>query len=378
MRITIITSPFSFLPPQGIGAIEKRWFYVGHEFAEQGHDVTFIHKRSNPPPERGLPNVHFRGIPGFGRTGFRAADIVLDLFYSLRAIWVLQETDILILNTFWTPLLCLFARRKYRRSVYNVARMPKGQYRFFGHVDRLACVSKAVAEELIRQTPQRAPLVRVINNPINTGAFRFQQPADPASRVNICFTGRLHPEKGLSLLVQSYALLKRRFPELSLTLVGASSIHDGGGGEAFLDQLRKLVGDCPIEWVSPVSDPYALADVIARCDIFCYPSISERGESFGVAPLEAMATGRPVVVSALECFREFIRHDHTGLVFDHRGATPHLALAHELERLIIDPELRHLLGRQGSALAHSHFSVQAIAAQYLDDFGSLLAAPDHA
>lgn len=382
MRITIITSPFNFLPPQGIGAIEKRWFYVGHEFAKTGHDVTFIHKRSSLRPENGLHNVHFRGIPGFRRTGVRAADVLLDFFYSLRALWALQKTDVLILNTFWTPLLCFLARRRCRCSVYNVARMPKGQYGVFGHVDRLSCVSKAVADVLIQQTPRRATQVRVINNPINTDAFRYQQPTDNASGVNICYAGRLHPEKGLPLLVRAYAILKGQYAGLSLTLVGASSVHDGGGGEGFLDQLRKIAGDCPIEWVSPISDPYALADVIGRCDIFCYPSISEQGESFGVAPLEAMATGRPVVVSALECFREFIQHGQEGLVFDHRGPAPHLALAREIERLVVDPELRDRLGRQGSVLAHSQFGVQAIAAQYLADFDSLLAtrknAPTHA
>ena len=51
--------------------------------------------------------------------------------------------------------------------------------------------------------------------------------------------------------------------------------------------------------------------------MFVYPSLADKGESFGLAPLEAMANGCPVLVSGLGCFRDFMKNERTGFVFDH-------------------------------------------------------------
>lgn len=372
MRITIVTSPFSCLPPTGIGAIEKRWFYVAREFADAGHSVTFVCKDDQIARDGQHPGFAFRAIRGYRRTGSKLKDVLLDFAYSLKAILASPRTDILVCNTFWSPFLCLLMPWKYGRVVYNVARMPKGQYRFFRHIDRLSCVSHAVAEELLRQSPARVAQVRVISNPINSEAFRYRPPPPESTRVNITYTGRVHPEKGLRLLVRAYGLLRRRHPGLTLTIVGATSVADGGGGEDYVADLQAIAGSHPFEWVPAISDPVRLAEWLGRADIYCYPSVAEAGESFGVAPLEAMAVGRPVVVSALDCFRDFIVDEETGLVFDHRGADPHISLATKLERLIGDAKLRQQLGQRASAIVHQRFSAAAIARRYLADFERLL------
>lgn len=56
-----------------------------------------------------------------------------------------------------------------------------------------------------------------------------------------------------------------------------------------------------------------------KCDIYCYPSLADKGETFGVAPLEAMGLGIPTVVSALECFSDFLKDKESGLIFDHHS-----------------------------------------------------------
>ena len=47
MKITIITSPFSWLPPNGFGAVERRWYQIGQEIGKRGHSITFISKKPN-------------------------------------------------------------------------------------------------------------------------------------------------------------------------------------------------------------------------------------------------------------------------------------------------------------------------------------------
>jgi glycosyltransferase involved in cell wall biosynthesis len=372
MRLTIITSPFSCLPPTGVGAVEKIWASMGEEFARQGHKVVIVCKDDADSTSVHSGKTTRIGLSGFARTGTICHDLILDFLYSFRALWRLETCDVLILNTFWTPFLCGFFKYKYNRIVYSVNRTPKGQFRFLKSIHRLACVSEAIKKELLRQSPARRSQVKVIGNPIDSVTFRFREPVSQDHDLRICYTGRVHPEKGLDILVKAFVTLRNRHPELVLTIVGPTSIADGGGGPAYVDHLNGLADGCEIDWVGPIASPTRLAEQISVCDIYCYPSVAESGEAFGVAPLEAMAVGRPVVVSALECFADFIEHEQTGLVFNHRSAVPEAALTENLERLISESHLRERLARQGSKVAHKHFSVETISQQYLEDFKSLL------
>ncbi len=91
------------------------------------------------------------------------------------------------------------------------------------------------------------------------------------------------------------------------------------------------------------------AEVVAHlhaCDVFVLPSVS-RQETFGVAQLEAMACGRPVVSTNLETGVPWVNQDGvTGLVVAPADAA---ALAVALTRLVDDPALRARLGSAGKA-----------------------------
>jgi glycosyltransferase involved in cell wall biosynthesis len=96
----------------------------------------------------------------------------------------------------------------------------------------------------------------------------------------------------------------------------------------------------------PEFDPPELAQRYAAMDIFCYPSLAERGETFGVSVAEAMAAGAAPVVSNLACFNELVRDGETGLIFDHRGSGAEERLAHALARLLSDSALRGTIAQR--------------------------------
>jgi len=295
------------------------------------------------------------------------------------------------MNTFFTPLLSPLFRRKFKVTVYNVARYPKGQLKWYTGVDRFCCVSQAVAKAAIEQAPQLADRIKVINNPVDTASFRCRCVCGEPENVRaVCsasrsadvgvsregyvigYAGRIHPEKGLDLLVKAYALLFPKDRHLRLRLIGPRTVAQGGGGEAYVATLERLAGNCPIEWVDPIADAKKLADEIGKCDIFCYPSVAERGETFGVAPLEAMAVGCATIVSALDCFQDFVQDGVTGLVFDHRSTRPVEALADKIDFILKHGEIRDRIAREGSKMAHERFSTERIAGEYLADFAELM------
>jgi glycosyltransferase involved in cell wall biosynthesis len=85
-----------------------------------------------------------------------------------------------------------------------------------------------------------------------------------------------------------------------------------------------------------------------------------------------MACGRATIVSALECFQDFVTDGETGLVFNHRAVNASALLAEKIEKLILDKELRRRLGLMGSKTARESFSTATIAQVYLADFCELL------
>lgn len=372
MEISIITSPFGCLPPSGIGAVERVWYNLALVMAQIGHHVTFYCKRPKDRPMPDVKNIRIVYLKGYDRSGSLLKDICSDLVYSVKAIFMMQQCDALVLNTFWSPLICLFQKYKYQISIYNVARYPKQQFKYFKYIDRLACVSTAVGKALLIQSPRRTHQVKVIFNPVDVSAFAYRPVAHNGSAFSLCYTGRIHPEKGLDILVQSFAMLRKRYPDIRLSLVGAQTVNLGGGGCEYCDRLNKLAEGALINWVDPISDASQLASEIAKCDIYCYPSVAEYGETFGVAPLEAMAVGRATIVSSLECFTDFVEDGVTGLVFDHQSVDPVEQLASKIEYLITHPDAREAIARAGSRVAHDRFRTERIAQEYLDDFESLL------
>ena len=130
--------------------------------------------------------------------------------------------------------------------------------------------------------------------------------------------------------------------------------------------------------MDPISDASELAKELRTCDVYCYPSIAEQGETFGVAPLEAMAVGCATVVSALECFQDFVDDGVSALVFNHRVDNPAEQLAERIEYFLTNPDSREKVATEGSRVAHTKFSNDHIAKQYLADFHSLLSDKKYA
>jgi glycosyltransferase involved in cell wall biosynthesis len=111
----------------------------------------------------------------------------------------------------------------------------------------------------------------------------------------------------------------------------------------------------------------ALAKIYDEADVFVYPSVAETGESFGIAPVEAMARGVVPVVSDLAVFREYLVSGVNGMVFDHRSGGAAENLAKVLRELIADAEERERMGVAARQTAE-RFSPAAIADKYLQLF----------
>jgi glycosyltransferase involved in cell wall biosynthesis len=356
--------------------VERVWGDLARHFARMGHRVTVLSRAFEGLPAQELKD----GVQTFRLTNWKQGrnvkiDLLKDVCFSTRMFLRCPRADIVVTNAFWLPAMLSLLKPGAGRISMNVQRVPKGQMWLYRRVHRLSAVSKAIADAIIAERPDMAAQVRIIPNPIDLGFFK--PPADrlftptPGRSRTICFTGRIHPEKGIHVLVEAFRTLRAEFPDLALRLIGPSAIDRGGGGDDYLAKLRALAGDAPVEILPPIYDRAQLAAALQSASYYCYPTLAEQGEAQPVAPMEAMATGLAPVVSDIPQFRDYLTPGVNGETFDHRSSDLAANLAASLRRLIADPARAQAFGNAAARDAQ-RFGYEQVAAQYIADFRELL------
>ncbi|NLU71817.1 MSMEG_0565 family glycosyltransferase [Streptomyces sp. HNM0575] len=225
------------------------------------------------------------------------------------------------------------------------------------------CVSRAVADELADGWGIEA---EVIPNGVYHERFAA---TDPAARANwrerlgryVLTVGGIEPRKGSLDLLEAYALLQERLPGLRLVIAGGETLFDYRDYRARWQERAAQLGVEPVV-LGAVPDG-ELPPLVAAADAFAFPSTKE---GFGLAAMEALSAGVPLVVRDLPVLREVFG---SAARF---GATAH-ELADELAAAMAAPDP----GRRaaGHALAARHTWPSA-AARHLAFYGELLGEPD--
>ena len=171
-------------------------------------------------------------------------------------------------------------------------------------------------------------------------------------RFVVLTVGGIEPRKGSITLLEAFARLRARVaPALDplLVIAGGATLFDYRDELQRFTQRRDALGldDRDVRTLGPQSER-ELECLLAAADVFAFPS---RKEGFGLAALEALACGLPLVCSDLPVFRTFLR-DGDSAVMAAVGDVE--ALAEALELVATDSALRERLRRGGEAVARAH------------------------
>lgn len=347
LRIAVVNAARNY------GGQEAMAVLLANELGDRGHDVLFL-----------------------CRPVFPALD---DLSAQVRVEPVLDGVD-------WSPLGIVRTRRALRRHATEVvlattnkdmrsavpaawslaipvvvrramARPLKGSshYRFlYGRLPRhIVANSHATRRIMLDSAPWlRGESVSVIHNGIDPVPFDDAEPASlgvPQHALVFGFVGRLVDWKGVLELADAWRATAPRLPDAHLVIAGDGEMEGA---------MRSRLGDTErVHWLGFRSDVPA---VMRALDVLVFPSWME---GFGLAAMEAMAAGIPVIAADAAALPEVVGHEREGLLVPPGDAD---ALVAAMIRLADDADLRRSLGTEGKARVRREFSVSQMVDAYED------------
>ncbi len=363
MRIGIVCYPT--FGGSGVVATE-----LGMALAQKGHIVHFI-TYDRPVRLRAHPNVFYHEVrvsdyPLFDYQPYelvltsKLVDVAkfagLDLLHVHYAIphasaaWMAQK--ILLAQGIRVP----FVTTLHGTDITLVGRDPSFEPVITFSMERSDAVT-AVSESLKRDTYEHFPLKREIDViPNFVCVDQYAHRPDAALRARYAPNGEkllvhvsnFRPVKRVDDVVRMFSLLQQRLP-VRLLLIG-----DGPERQRLETMCRQECICDRVEFIGKMTQP---EDLVASCDLFVLPSESE---SFGLAALEAMACGVPVVSSNTGGLPEVNKHGVSGLL---NAVGDVQAMADNAFAILAD-EATHKRYRDGAFQEATRFDLNTVLPQY--------------
>lgn len=382
---------FEFASPS-LGGASISEFLVCKGLAELGHEIELY--TSDMPPGRYLVKNRYPAreiVNGVKITRLRAIVNVggdAPLILSPRKLAGLN-VDIIHAHEYYQPLTvaaCLTSLRKGTAFTFTQERYYDAQRKHwripFWVVDSTLC-------RLVRKTARRAVAfaeasknflaekgylsdkIEIIPMCVDTDLFKpksdswFRNYLSIGSGAPLILTvARLHPSKGLENLLRVMRHLKDYVPTVKLAIVGR--------GPSEYSLKREIVRENLEESVSIVTEPipyFRMADVYNSCDVFVLPSIYE---PFGLAVVEAMACGKPVIVSDVGGMKDMVINGADGFKIPIASELFIHMLQESLVKLLKDAQLRETLGRAARERAVKGYNWKIVAKKYENLYNRVL------
>ena len=351
-------------PEKNWGGGEAQLFGLLKHLADRGHQNDLLaHPRGQLFNRCQTLNV--RAHPMVMRN-----DLDLRCVLPVRRLIRRMAYDIVHFHTKRAHALSLWlprggARPKYvvtRRMDYPEPRTWYTRYLYNRRVDGVVAISKSIVGVLLDAGVARSR-IRCIPSGIDADKFAGvgSRSADSAGTTVVGCLAGLEKRKGHEFLLQAAVLLKSQGLRMQYRIAGDGPLR----GQLEAEAKRLGLGE-EVRFLGFVGDS---AGFLADIDVLAMPSLYE---GLGVAALEAMAAGKPVVAARVGGLPESVLDGVTGFLVPPRDAE---GLAAALAALAGSPGLVESLGRQGRARARQVFSLQNMALQNESYYRQLLADP---
>lgn len=260
-------------------------------------------------------------------------------------------------HSLYCPIPIGFGRVNYPIARRLLRRIAEG-------LDCLTAISDNTAASIddygIRSTVEVVPpaldLTRFAPGPSSEGRGQLGMDDD---ELVVLFVGNAKPQKNLSGVLKAFSLLLKEFPRARLVITTELA---AASPDARLKALRAEMQELRIESrVTQFGIIDNMPELIRSCDLLVAPFLDSFGPSdYFMAVLEAMATGKPTVVSDVGGMAEVIKPSVGRLV----QPEDFRAIAKAMMELAADRELRQRLGAAARELCEARFSSSGVAASF--------------
>lgn len=369
MKINLVLPHQLPFPPTRGGGVEFLNWTLSREIAALGHEVVAYSRITNGevPVETMISGLRHVRVLGYNLNGNRWIDHANALRYA-RNVWnTLEAADVTLFHTPFSFLL------RHKRGIgvcaHTLHRTPKVNVWCYSGLDRIYCGSNAVVEQAIAIAPWTKNLKRIYNC-IAVGARPVACPFQSKRGLTFLYVGRFVADKGITSLIVALRHSLTSYPHNRLLTVGPQTDETGADGRFFQEMVNYVramgIGNA-ISFLPPVFDRSALNQLMTDADVICVPSLT--GETFSMAVLEAMALGKPVLVSDFGPMPEAVDHKVTGYVAragDAASLADGMRFFSERASSLVE------IGSAGHEKVKREFSVEKIAKEYLADFAELI------
>ncbi|HYM38793.1 MAG TPA: glycosyltransferase family 4 protein [Thermoplasmata archaeon] len=362
-----------------LGGVESHVLGLSRELAARGHEVTVVTARhTSSAPER-------ESVDGFDIVRVKPRMVVLRTPIAPRMRTVLRGLTADVVHAHLPPPLsahyaadvCEQRGTPLVVTYHCDVEIPSVVGSFIETLYRRSLGASTLrrAAKVIVTTKTYAATSRSVwrHNPVvipnAVDVHRFHPDVDgsavrarlkiPPGRPIVLLVGRIVPHKGVEHFIEA----ARYLSGVQLLVAG-----EGSSLESMERLARSLGVKDRILFLGRVSQEN-LPKVYAVCDVFVLPSVS-RLEAFGIVALEAMATGKAVVVADIPGVREVIEDGKEGLLADPVNPQD---LAEKIRRLIENPTLRAEMGRRAREKVLARFTTETVADQILQVYADVRA-----
>jgi 1,2-diacylglycerol 3-alpha-glucosyltransferase len=330
--------------------------------SERGHNVIFIGARSkehkNDSFHDGVKAYRFRSIPVPKSSGWHLA---FPTTSELKKIFREEKIDVVhIILPMSGSIMAIKAARSLNIKIVAHSHsqpenlfmdMPKIIQPSLNHMWNLYLTwTYGKAESLIYPSEMARGLLdklsrdnqinHVISNGININEFKpvpignfYKKFGIPEDTVKLLFVGRLFPEKSVDTIIRAIPHIISQNQNTHIMIVGDGHLRD---------KLEKLASDIGVNkfitFLGLISEEDKILAYNAS-DIFILPSLAELE---GMVVLEAMACGKPIIISDSEMSASRFFVNNNGFLFETKNPKD---LAEKAVKLILNSELRNKMGK---------------------------------
>ena len=209
----------------------------------------------------------------------------------------------------------------------------------------VACIGHFCVSQMMLYVPKEFwHKFEIVRCGIDFNQFSFQEPVRRAKK--LLYVGRLSSEKGISVLLESLALLEKESLDFELAVLG------DGQDRAYLQTMVEDLGIADRITFCGFVDRETIVESLVESDIFILPSFAE---GIPVVLMEAMASGVPVISTYVGGIAELVTDMRTGQLVSPSDVT---GLAQAISRYINDVSFCQLVAKNARNKVENEFNIE--------------------